>query len=41
MISHNINKVLLELRSRSITHFNYLDKLINYMYFPFEYVMKF
>ncbi|CAK60746.1 unnamed protein product (macronuclear) [Paramecium tetraurelia] len=41
MVSHNINKVLQELRNRPIHHFNYMNKLIYYMYFPFEYVMKF
>ncbi|CAD8111551.1 unnamed protein product [Paramecium sonneborni] len=41
MVSHNINKVLQELRNRSISQFNYMNKLIYYMYYPFEYVMKF
>lgn len=41
MVSNNINKVLLEIRTRTISHFNYMDKLVHYMYFPFEYVMKF
>ncbi|CAK58155.1 unnamed protein product (macronuclear) [Paramecium tetraurelia] len=41
MVSHNINKVLQELRSKSIRKFNYMNKLIYYMYFPFEYIMKY
>ncbi|CAD8179143.1 unnamed protein product [Paramecium pentaurelia] len=41
MVSNNINKVLQELRNKSIRHFNYMNKLIYYMYFPYDYVMKY